>query len=193
MQLATPLDKLHNAQVLAWCRKGFTVPHYETIGMMLPRLAKLWELNLSDNKMGDFGMRGLVDGLGRGAMPSLTGLHLHHNRIATEGAAALAAALDRGAMPELQILDISENELGDEGLISAAPALRRAPLLQTLYLSRTEIGDEGLAALTAASGEGEDALRRLKTLPRGWQESPAATLGAPCAAALLLEPAAACR
>ena len=71
-------------------------------------LKALEGLILIDNKIGDEGLRHLVDALARGAAPALKTLSLYGNRIGDEGLRYLGDALVRGAAPALKELKFDE-------------------------------------------------------------------------------------
>eukprot|EP00966_Prymnesium_polylepis_P012603 289210-Prymnesium_polylepis.3 len=63
-------------------------------------MAKLWKLLLSNNKIGEEGMKSFSTALASGAMAQLKELHLCKNRIDDEGMKAFSTALASGAMAQ---------------------------------------------------------------------------------------------
>ena len=120
-----------------------------TLGSVLPALELLRLVEHSDAASPVDGVQRLAEGLGAGALPSMTSLYLIRVHTGDAGASALAAALGRGALPRLQILALGNAGIGDAGLVALAPALRRLPALESLVLMDNPFGDEGLAALLA--------------------------------------------
>eukprot|EP00966_Prymnesium_polylepis_P114958 2656782-Prymnesium_polylepis.1 len=106
-------------------------------------------------------MQTLAEGLGSGALPSLTFLLLFRSNIGELGAVALAAALSRGALPRLSSLNLAVNAIGSAGPIALAPALRARPQLERIEFNMNGIGDDGVAAFLAP---GEGVLQSLEVL-----------------------------
>ena len=121
-----------------------------TLGSVLPALELLRLVEHSDAASPD-GVQRLAEGLGAGALPSMTSLYLIRVHTGDAGASALAAALGRGALPRLKSLVLDYADIGDAALVALAPALRRLPALESLSLDDNPFGDEGLAALVAPS------------------------------------------
>ena len=142
---------LREAKQVTWIGKRLWVADLATLGSLgsvLPRLSMLSLEESSAGAAGPDGVQRLVEGLGAGALPSLTTLQLTM-RVGDAGASALAAALGRGALPRLKTLSLNWAAIGDAGLVALAPALRRLPALEHLNLYNNPLGDEGLAALVA--------------------------------------------
>eukprot|EP00964_Phaeocystis_antarctica_P026244 scaffold14779_cov60-Phaeocystis_antarctica.AAC.1 len=142
---------LREAKQVTWIGKRLWVADLATLGSLgsvLPRLSMLSLEESSSGAAGPDGVQRLVEGLGAGALPSLTTLQLTM-RVGDAGASALATALGRGALPQLRSLSLSSNGIGDAGLVALAPALRRRPALIHLGLVDNPLGDEGIAALVA--------------------------------------------
>jgi len=139
--------ELRDAEELNWHGRGLTPDDMATLGLILPWMPKLQELDLGGNGFHDAGMQVLCDGLGRGAVPSLKTLELSAVDFGPVGADAFAAALRMGALPNLEILYLSHNRLGTQGVISLAPALKKLPALRLLDLGLSEIDDEGVSSL----------------------------------------------
>jgi len=141
---------LREAKIVDSVRKGLSATDLATLGKLIPVLPALETLRLieeSGSAGPDSGQ--LVEGLGVGALPAVTGFVLSNVCVGDAGASALATALDRGALPRLEQLGLFNAAIGDAGVLSLAPALRRRPALKGLYLHGNPFGDEGLAALVA--------------------------------------------
>jgi uncharacterized protein (TIGR02996 family) len=112
-----------------------------------PHLARLRELDLEHNDLGDEEALLLASSPHLGAVESLL---LWSNRIGDAGARALASS---PKLPALTRLDLSANAIGDAGALALAssPLLARLALLD---LQRNRIGDEGARALVASPHAG---------------------------------------
>ena len=82
-------------------------------------MLRLETLCLSDNQIGVAGMQALVEGLAGGAFRELEDLGLNCNNIGDAGWAALATALEKGALPALKVLWLDRNKIGDDGAAGA--------------------------------------------------------------------------
>ncbi|XP_029935759.1 NACHT, LRR and PYD domains-containing protein 12-like, partial [Myripristis murdjan] len=107
----------------------------------------LTELDLSENKLQDSGVKLLSAGL-ESPNCSLKTLRLRHCRLSRSSCASLASALKSN--PHLTELDLSENQLKDSGvkLLSAgleSPNCR----LKTLRLTDCQVTDKGCASLAS--------------------------------------------
>ena len=141
---------LRDAEELNWqCTPDWqcTPNDLATLGLIMPWMPSLKELNFDFSRVGDTGMHEICGGLGRGAAPSLRQLACGDNQFGAAGAEALAAALRRGAMPKLAELHLGENVIGDQGVAALAPALKKLPALFHLDLGVCGIGDAGVASL----------------------------------------------
>ncbi|XP_035377655.1 ribonuclease inhibitor-like, partial [Electrophorus electricus] len=108
----------------------------------------LRELNLSDNKPGDSGVKKLSDLLE----------HPH----CKEGCAALASALKKNPSSHLRELDLSDNKPGDSGVEKLSDLLEDPHCkLEPLVLSLCLITEEGCAALASALKKNPSHLREL--------------------------------
>ena len=143
--------ELREAKVVVWCHEGLPVADLSTLGRLgsvLPALETLSFFDLATTAAGPEGVQQLVEGLGAGALPSVTSFALVNMHMGGgSGAEALAAALGRGALPRLNTLQLNACAIGDTGLVALAPVLRRMPALERLHLPFNPFGDEGLAAL----------------------------------------------
>ena len=74
-------------------------------------LKDLTGLDLSNNKIGDEGMRHLADAFTRGAAPALKTLNLYANKIGDEGMRPLGDALARGGAPALEMIVLVGNSV----------------------------------------------------------------------------------
>ena len=138
---------LREAKMIVWYGTGLSSTDLATLGKLTPVLPALDRLILSEQSgsAGPDGGQLLVEGLGVGALPAVTGFVLGNMCVGDAGASALAAALDRGALPRLKELILINAAIGDAGLVALAPALRRHPAQEGLGLSDNPFGDEGLA------------------------------------------------
>ncbi|XP_052472445.1 NLR family CARD domain-containing protein 3 isoform X12 [Carassius gibelio] len=94
----------------------------------------LRELDLSENKLHNLGIKHLSEGL-KDSHCKLQKLNLYHCGITAEGCAALASAL-RLNPEHLKDLDFTENKIGDLGLKHLSDALKE-PLCKLERLSRS--------------------------------------------------------
>ena len=118
-----------------------------TLGSVLPALETL-SLSIL-HASGPHGVQRLAEGLGAGALPTMTMLTIEHVCVGDAGASAIASALGRGALPRLKTLDLYDNAISDAELVVLAPALRQRFALECLILTDNPFSDEGLAALVA--------------------------------------------
>ncbi|CAM4548110.1 unnamed protein product [Leuciscus chuanchicus] len=120
----------------------------------------LRELHLSENKLGDSGVKLLSAGL-ENPHCKLEILWLYDCGVTDEGCAALASAL-RSNPSHLRQLILSENKLGDSG-VKLLSALLENPLckLEILRLWDCGVTDEGCAALASALRSNPSHLRNL--------------------------------
>ena len=143
--------ELREAKQVDWRNKGLSSDDLAllgTLGSLLPALEKLW-LGENSDAAGPDGVQRLAEGLGAGALPTVTKFVSIDIHVGDAGASALTAALGRGALPRLKFLVLGFAAIGDAGLVALAPALRRLPALVSLSFYRNPFGDEGLAALVA--------------------------------------------
>uniref|UniRef100_A0A671P4R9 Uncharacterized protein n=1 Tax=Sinocyclocheilus anshuiensis TaxID=1608454 RepID=A0A671P4R9_9TELE len=132
----------------------------------------LRELDLSENKLGDSGVKLLPDVLENphckleNLRPQRPRLRRLRQRIALvtkedEGCAALASAL-RSNPSHLRKLDLSENNLGDSGVNPLFAELENPDFkLEELRLSNCGVTDEGCGALASALRSNPSHLRKL--------------------------------
>nr|XP_055060313.1 NACHT, LRR and PYD domains-containing protein 12-like isoform X2 [Misgurnus anguillicaudatus] len=108
----------------------------------------LRDLNLSNNKIRDSGVKRLSDGL-KNPNCKLEKLKLWRCDVTDEGCAALASALTSNS--HLRHLDLSNNKLSDSGVKLISDVLKNPNCkLEKLKLWRCDITDEGCAALASA-------------------------------------------
>uniref|UniRef100_A0A8C2GT81 Si:ch211-181d7.3 n=1 Tax=Cyprinus carpio TaxID=7962 RepID=A0A8C2GT81_CYPCA len=120
----------------------------------------LTELDLSENKLQNLGIKRLSDGL-KDSHCKLQKLNLYHCGITGEGCAALASAL-RSNSEHLRELDFTENKIGDLGLKHLSEALKEPFCkLEKLRLCQCGITPEGSTALASALKSNPEHLREL--------------------------------
>ncbi|XP_020103286.1 RAN GTPase-activating protein 2-like [Ananas comosus] len=107
---------------------------------------KLKYLNLSDNALGEKGVRAF-EGLLR-SQDSLEELYLMNDGISEEAAKALAELIP--STEKLKILHFHNNMTGDEGAVAISEVLMRSPLLENFRCSSTRVGSDGGIALAEA-------------------------------------------
>ncbi|XP_072894538.1 NACHT, LRR and PYD domains-containing protein 3-like isoform X1 [Hemitrygon akajei] len=108
----------------------------------------LTELNLSDNKLGDSGVK-LVSAALRNPECKIQKLGLRGVGLTDSGAEDLVSALS--TKPSLTELDLSLNELGDSGVKQVFAALRNPECkIQKLQLSDVGLTDSGVEDLVSA-------------------------------------------
>lgn len=106
----------------------------------------LVSLNLSKNRVGDFGAKLLAEYLADNS--TLRSLNLRCNNIASVGGEALAGLFLRGS--PIEELNLDANRVGSDGGVAFALALRRSITLLSLDLRHNSIDDRGLLALAHA-------------------------------------------
>ncbi|XP_042612070.1 ribonuclease inhibitor-like [Cyprinus carpio] len=94
--------------------------------------SNLTELDLSENKLGNTGMK-IILALFENGQCRLEKLKLNCISVTDEGCAALASAFNSN----LRELDLSRNQIGDSGVTEISSVLRNSQTLQTL---RSEFG-----------------------------------------------------
>ncbi|XP_062340617.1 NACHT, LRR and PYD domains-containing protein 12-like isoform X2 [Osmerus eperlanus] len=119
----------------------------EALASALPS-SDLTELDLSNNNLGDSGMKLLSAGL-RNPLCKLETLRLSGCHITEKGCASLSSALNSTSF--LRQLELSNNDLKDAGIKQLSVGLGN-PLckLETLRLSGCHIKEEGCASLASA-------------------------------------------
>ncbi|XP_067084492.1 NACHT, LRR and PYD domains-containing protein 12-like isoform X6 [Osmerus mordax] len=130
----------------------------EALASALPS-SELTELDLSNNNLGDSGMKLLSAGLGN-PLCKLETLRLSGCHITEEGCASLGSVLKSTSF--LRQLDLSNNDLKDASMKLLSAGLGN-PLckLETLRLSRCHIAEEGCASLASALKTNHPLLRDL--------------------------------
>ncbi|KAI7800820.1 putative NACHT [Triplophysa rosa] len=120
----------------------------------------LTHLDLSDNNVGDSGVKQICDVL-ENPLCKLEKLRLAGCNITAEGCVALSSAL-RSNPSHLRELDLSHNYVGDSGVKLISTVLEE-PLckLEKLWLCACKTTDEGCVALTSALRSNPSHLREL--------------------------------
>ncbi|KAI4873238.1 hypothetical protein NFI96_022815, partial [Prochilodus magdalenae] len=119
------------------------------VPVLISESSRLRKLHISQNKIGDSGVKLLTDGL-KNPLCKLESLRLRECNITTESCAALASALKSNPL-HLRELHLSKNNIGDSGVKLFCEVLGN-PLckLEALWLWDCNITDEACVALTAA-------------------------------------------
>ncbi|XP_072892094.1 NACHT, LRR and PYD domains-containing protein 3-like isoform X3 [Hemitrygon akajei] len=127
---------------------GLTDSGAEDLVSALSTNPSLTVLDLSDNKLGDSGVK-LVSAALRNPECKIQKLRLHNVGLTDSGAEDLASALS--ANPSLTVLDLSGNELGDSGVKLVSAALRNPECkIQKLGLHNVGLTDSGVKDLVSA-------------------------------------------
>ncbi|GAQ91326.1 Ran GTPase-activating protein [Klebsormidium nitens] len=125
--------------------------------------SKLQSLNLSDNALGEKGVRAAKAIFEN--QSSLQHLYFCNNGISPEAAAAIHELL--AAPKELRTLHFYNNMSGDDGAKILAKVVTAAPVLEDFRFSSTRVGSEGGAALASALLSGSS-LQRLDLKDNGF-------------------------
>ena len=108
--------------------------------------SKLKYLNLSDNALGEKGIRAFSELLA--SQKELEELYFMNNGISEEAAVALCELLPSSA--KLKVLHFHNNMTGDRGAIALSKLVKEAPLLEDFRCSSTRVGSEGGVSLATA-------------------------------------------
>lgn len=117
-------------------------------------------LSLSENFIGDEGVRILCEGLKTNT--SIISLELPHNDVSDAGAEMLTQVLKGN--PSLTQLQLSNNKISDIGAVCLAQLIRDSRNLKKLGLSYNNIGTVGCKALKDAI-DANKSLKQLQLLP----------------------------
>ncbi|XP_072892298.1 NACHT, LRR and PYD domains-containing protein 3-like [Hemitrygon akajei] len=174
----------------------------EDLGYALSTIGSLTDLNLSDNNLGDSGVK-LVSAALSNPVCKIQKLWLENVGLTDSGAEDLVTALSTN--PSLTELDLSDNKLGDSGVKLVSVALRRPeckiqklelrevgltdsgaedlvstlstnPSLTELNLSGNKLGDSGVKLVSAALRNPECKIKELRLGDVGLTDSGAADL-----------------
>lgn len=113
--------------------------------------AKLKHVDLSDNALGEKGIRACAAAFSR--QESLESIAFQNVGCSVHGCAAVEELLQRTA--SLKKLHLLNNMSGDEGAVSIAKVLSRSPAMEDFKMASSRVGAEGgtaLAKALAASG-----------------------------------------
>ncbi|XP_072894459.1 NACHT, LRR and PYD domains-containing protein 3-like isoform X2 [Hemitrygon akajei] len=139
-------------QTLEMIDVGLTDSGAEDLVSALSTNTSLMELNLSNNELGDSGVK-LVSAALRNPECKIQKLGLIDVGLTDSGAEDLASALSTN--PLLTGLDLSENKLGDAGVKIVSVALRnpecKIQKLRLTHVSLTDSGTENLASALSAN------------------------------------------
>eukprot|EP01062_Namystynia_karyoxenos_P054469 TRINITY_DN4486_c0_g1_i1.p1 TRINITY_DN4486_c0_g1~~TRINITY_DN4486_c0_g1_i1.p1 ORF type:complete len:908 (+),score=253.17 TRINITY_DN4486_c0_g1_i1:346-2724(+) len=124
---------------------------------LLTSQARLRQLHLGDNNLGDAGLRHLLGAIIRIRKDEGFCLTLRRNGLTHEAAQHIVTIISGGELEELQLKD---NPLGDQGAVILAQGLREAPLGR-LELTNCGIGPRGAQALAQALANPACRLRAL--------------------------------
>lgn len=131
-----------------------------SLAFLILNFSNLRELDLSENKLGDSGVKLLFAGP-ESHLSKLATFKLVNCGITDEGCAALASALTSNPS-HLRELDLSGNKVGDSGVQMFSCGLENYYCqLETLKLVSCGITGEGCAALSSALTSNPTHLRRL--------------------------------
>jgi Ran GTPase-activating protein 1 len=103
-------------------------------------------LNISDNALGEKGVRAFTDLLK--SQENLEELYVMNDGISEEAAAALSELVP--STEKLKVLHFHNNMTGDEGAMSIAEMVKRSPNIESFRCSATRIGSDGGVALSEA-------------------------------------------
>jgi Ran GTPase-activating protein (RanGAP) involved in mRNA processing and transport len=148
--LANMLVKLTNLQRLK-LRGSLTASSLRDLVTLLKdsegvSLTKLWELDASNNALGDEGSRALAAFLQR--LPTLESLNISENDIAIHGAEVLALVFS--GMTQLRVLNLMDNRIADEGAHALSRAWTGLTNMENLDISFCDISGDGSAVLATA-------------------------------------------
>ncbi|XP_059817167.1 NACHT, LRR and PYD domains-containing protein 3-like [Hypanus sabinus] len=119
---------------------------------------KIQKLELRDVGLTDSGAEDLVSALSTN--PSLTELDLSNNKLGDSGVKLVSAAL-RNPECKIQKLGLRNVDLTDSGAEDLASALSTNPSLTELYLSNNKLGDSGVKLVSAALRNPECKIQKL--------------------------------
>ncbi|KAL3507955.1 hypothetical protein ACH5RR_033337 [Cinchona calisaya] len=108
----------------------------------------LMSLNLSDNALGEKGVRAFGKLLQ--SQTSLEALYLMNDGISEEAARAVCELVP--STDKLTVIHFHNNMTGDEGATAISEVVKRSPLLEDFRCSSTRVGSDGGIALSEALG-----------------------------------------
>ena len=127
-------------------------------------LGRLEHISFMNCQIGDTGFTALSSACANGSL-KLKLMYLSDNRIGNEGMKAFAAAAAMGSMRCLNILLLARNQISDEGIKAFADTIGSLGALEVLSLGGNKIGDAGMAEFShAISSRSLGALTHLNLL-----------------------------
>ena len=148
-QLNMDPQKIDKMQTLDLSGKGIGVQMEKfCTALSTGELSSLTILDLSDNRIGDEGMKAFSEALSRGVLASLTVLDLSDNRIGDEGMKAFSTALSSGALGSLVELWLHDNKISRDGMSAFAQEIARGSLasLEDLYIHNNDAASDAVIA-----------------------------------------------
>ncbi|XP_058240246.1 NACHT, LRR and PYD domains-containing protein 3-like isoform X8 [Hemibagrus wyckioides] len=133
--------------------------------------SSLRELNLSDNKLQDSGVKLLSAGL-KNPHCTLEKLRMRNCSITDEGCAALDSALRSNSSSHLRELNLDGNNPGESGVKLLSDLLKDPHCkLETLHLCRCNLTEESCRALSSVLSSNSSSLRELNLSNNKLQDS----------------------
>ena len=110
-----------------------------------------------------------------GALAKLKYLFLTDNQVGDEGIKAFASAIASGALGSCQVINLRSNNIGEAGMQAFSDAIRSGALglCTTIYLGENKIGDVGMQALATAVSSGALPAFKKIVVPDGLENHPA--------------------
>ena len=147
------LEELDMADVLAGRPEEEAMEVLGTIARGVAELCSIRRLDVSDNALGEKGIRALAPLLQ--SQKCLECVKFQNNGVSAAAAAAIHELLV--APEQLREVHLHNNMAGDEGATSVAALVARAPRLSKLRMTATRVGEDGGRALLEALASLPDA------------------------------------